>query len=313
MEEVKTPVDTTTAPAVETAPETPAADASTPSSSEVAQYWASYEDLEKTPWLAELPEDRKGYILSGAKRYSDDYETKLAEAKGEASTWRAFIEAENSDYFADKERATKLEGEVTAAKAEVDTVKAELAKLKEEGASMAAVQAKYAELEAARDEQKAAVEAVRAEKEELTRTIEEAGAEFHEMTDVLAEMLIEKSHSGVSPEGRTAAKAAFMKFMAENVDKFSADGKGVVDLARASYEHAASTIPKPDHVPASVKVQGGTGATVAAVGDEAIFEAYMATKGEKPEEQVAQKLGISIRAVLEALPRRAAQIRKTSS
>jgi len=312
MEEVKTPVDTTTTPVVETVPETPAvADASTPSSSEVAQFWSSYEDLEKTPWLAELPEDRKGYILSGAKRYSDDYETKLATAMSEVETYRKFIEAENSDYFADKERATKLEGEVTAAKAEVDAVKAELAKLKEEGASMASIQAKYAELEAARDEQKAAIEAAKAEKEELTRTIEESGAEFHEMTDTLAEVLFDKSHTGVSPEGKTAAKAAFMKFLADNVDKFSAEGKGVMDLVRAGYDHAAATIPKPDHVPVSVKVQGGTGAAVAAVSDEAIFKAYYAEPGEKPDEQVAQRFGVSVRAVIEALQRHSAQIRKT--
>lgn len=286
--------------------ETPAnntATADTSATTADVSSWASYEDLEKTPWLSELAEDRRNYILSGAKSRQDYYESLLAEKTSEANVYRQFVEAENPEYFADKERATKLEADVKAAQEEVTAARAELQRLKDEGASNAEIKKQADEVRASMEALKASNAALLAEKDELVKSHETAGAEFHEMTDHLAGLLFDKAHGNVSPAARAAAKATFMKFMANNVEEFDAAGKPMQDLIAAAYAAADEKIPKPDNVPASVKVQGGASQKTGGVDDDAVVRDFFADKSEDSTAAVAKKHGIGISDVTEALVR----------
>lgn len=294
------PVEQTSQPA---ATETAAPATNDASASTTAEFWDSYEALEKTPWLAELPEDRRAYLLGGAKQRFDDYETRLAEKAAEADIYRKFVEAENPEYFADRDRATKLEGEVKSARDEVVKAQAELERLKAEGASKAEIIKQVDEIKAAKEQLEQSVSSLKAENETLTGTLATTSEEFHQITNLITGLLFDHGHANVSQEARGKAKRAFTEFMADNVDRFDAEGKSMADLINAAWEDASKTIPKPDSVPASVRVQGGPSQRSTELNEEEIFKEYMSTKGDEPEKVIEKKFGLTTTRLMEILGR----------
>lgn len=321
-----TPVDTSPAPESPVATPSDAA----PAADAAPQYgFDSPDAFVATPWLSELDEERRTYLVDGFKSLYDkrteieaaktaaeeEWREKHEAAARDAATYMRFLEDANPDFKELREAKAALEARAQKA----DETAAELERVR---AEYAAGEATRAELKAATATHEAALHKLNVEKanaiaeaEDAKRQAEQhkalAEAQGDEFSDSLydATMAMLALHDPNASEAHLeAAAAAYLTTLAAEAEKLE---PGAVKAQRrqiisAAMKSALAALPKPDFVPASVRGMNHNGAGVSSSANADMKAAYNAavSKGADPfvvAEQVARTFNVSPLKVLEAL------------
>ena len=286
----------------------------------------SHDAFTATPWLSELDQERRDYLVNGVKSLYDRHSTAESErarieaeraelalaveaAKRDADQFRGFLEAANPDFADLRAQLTSLEARAKQA----DEATTELARVK---AEYAAGEASRAELLKAQKEHSEAADRFKSERANLEIARDEAIRERDQFktlneehagvfSDALAEMVettIRFAHPNASDADVDKATEAFLAEILKV-------GAVTRESATAAYKAATVALPKPDFVPNSVRAMNHSNATQSDQGDAAIKAAVdeQIAKGKASTDAVqavAQERGLPVLSVMTAYSRR---------
>lgn len=299
------------------------ADAPAPETSAAPSFgFDSHDAFASTPWLSELDQERRDYLLTGVKGLYDRHAAAEAErarieaeraeveeardiARRDADQFRGFLEAANPDFADLRAQLTSLEARAKQA----DEASAELARVK---AEYEAGEATRAELLKASKEHAEATDRFRVEKTNLEIARDEALRErdqfkaaneehvglFSESLAEMVETSLRFAHPDADDAGIDKASEAFLSEILKA-------GSITRESAAAAYKAAAATLPKPDFVPNSVRAMNHLGASRVETGAADIKAAVdaLTDKGMRSADaiqQVAAERRMSVLDVMKA-------------
>ena len=309
----------------------PSSSSDSASSSDAPSYgFDSFESFSATPWLSELPEDRRGYLTDGLKGLYDKHReasegwtsreaelnSQLESRQRDADTYRGFLEVAHPEFKDLNDQIASLKDKST----KFDEAAAELEKVRAEHATG---QATVAELRKAIEERNAASSEL--QKAHDAMKVELANEKIAGDTLRREKDAMQSNYYGVLEDQALAAlyhvfPGASDVDLAKALDAFNeaivaptpdAEGKVKEGWRREAFinafKAAASVMPKPDKIPSSVtamnheRSSSNTGPT-----DATLKREFYATPGEgmAVARQLAAKHGIPVSRVMEAISAR---------